>query len=162
MRGPRIAQVERNGAKAGQGAALSRSVDCGAIVGETEKQSGNNGRTAHLKPHQWKPGQSGNPAGRPKSPSLRERLVTVLERQAKDVPYAAKLLEDLSLDDGATVGDVVASALCVAAISGNAALMKDIFDRIDGKPHESVKHDLKGNITVRFKDAEESDATDPT
>jgi len=111
---------------------------------------------------QFQPGQSGNPSGRRPRPSLRDRLERRLSELAADVPYAAKLAEKLRLGDEATLADVITDALCMSAIKGNTSLMKDIFDRIDGKPHESVKHDLKGNITVRFKDAEESDATDPT
>lgn len=41
-------------------------------MGETEKQLKNSKKAPQLAPYQFKPGQSGNPKGRPKGKSLKE------------------------------------------------------------------------------------------
>jgi hypothetical protein len=43
-------------------------------------------RAAHLKPHRWKPGQSGNLKGRPKMPTLEE----VMRKHLEEVPKGEK------------------------------------------------------------------------
>ena len=102
---------------------------------------------------QFKPGQSGNPAGGNKGPSLRVRLERRLNRLAKNVPYAAKLAEKLKLGDEATVADVITDALCLAALKGNTALMKEIFDRVDGKVRDNVSIDLGGQVDINHRKA---------
>lgn len=68
-------------------------------------------RIANLKPFQ--PGQSGNPAGRPKSKPISDRLRAALE---------------------AGDADVIASKLLEGAKQGEISFIKEILDRIEGKP----------------------------
>ena len=52
----------------------------------TDKQEGNkvDKRLASLLPYQWKAGQSGNPAGRPKGKTMKEYAKELLECQTED------------------------------------------------------------------------------
>jgi hypothetical protein len=78
----------------------------------------------------YKPGQSGNPKGRPKSgTALTDLLRKELNRKDEDnVAKKARLVNKLiELADG---GDVIA--------------LKYVFDRVDGRPTETVKADVSG------------------
>lgn len=66
-------------------------------------------------PHsgRWKPGQSGNPGGRPKTKPFKEALQRVIERLGGP--------------------DEAAAALFARAITGDVAAFKECADRLDGK-----------------------------
>lgn len=89
----------------------------------------------HLKPWQWKPGQSGNPSGRPKG-SL--SIVRILRQKLS-----------AGDEDGACA---VADRLIEVALSGedqNALrALKDIVDRIDGTPVREMK--LTGDLHAKL------------
>lgn len=73
---------------------------------------------ANLKP--WKPGQSGNPAGRPPTMSWRERLVEQLsENEEENLKRAVKVLIQL-------------------ALAGDVSALNHIADRLDGKPKQQT------------------------
>ena len=67
---------------------------------------------------QWKPGQSGNPAGRPKTKPFKDALAAILEKP--------ELLEK------------VAAALTAKAITGDVSAIKEIADRMDGKIPQAI------------------------
>lgn len=72
----------------------------------------------------FKPGQSGNPAGRPRdaiTPHLRE----LAQEQAPG-------------KDKRTYGRMVAEMLYAEALGGNVQAAKEILDRLDGKPRQAV------------------------
>jgi hypothetical protein len=81
----------------------------------------------------WKPGQSGNPGGRPKG----ESLVAMIRR---------RLAED---HHGKTLGEIVVEALIKGAIQGKPQHLKELLDRVEGKVTEKL--DLSGSdpLTVR-------------
>ncbi len=73
----------------------------------------------------WKPGQSGNPDGRPpKGFSMAEVLRELLE-QGENKPSARQIAEKA----------------IAAAKSGDMRAIEFIFDRIDGKPKQSLRHE---------------------
>lgn len=80
---------------------------------KTEKQGKNN---EHLAEWQFKPGQSGNPGGRPRG-SL--SLLTILRHK-------------LSEGDGERAKEIV-EALLEKAKAGDAKLLIELLNRIDGK-----------------------------
>ena len=70
----------------------------------------------------WKPGQSGNPNGRPpKGDALTDIL-----RQKIDKDIIADKLIEIALADG-----------------GDLAALKYIYDRIDGRPKETIEQTIR-------------------
>lgn len=86
--------------------------------------SSSNKTPANLRPP-WKPGQSGNPKGRPKG-----RRLTDILREALD----SQEIGGVPIEGGERVADVFVRAVLGHAVqSGNASIIKEIFDRIDGR-----------------------------
>jgi hypothetical protein len=80
-------------------------------------------------PNRWKPGQSGNPKGRPKSKPITAALKALLDK-----------------DDGKALKALAAVAVR-EALSGNFRYAKEILERIDGKVVEPI--DLKADVNVQ-------------
>jgi hypothetical protein len=72
----------------------------------------------------WLPGVSGNPNGAPLS------LVGILKRKLLEIPEGERKEKADSLID----------VYLDKAFGGSENLLKDILDRIDGKPKESIEH----------------------
>ena len=77
------------------------------------------GRTANLKP--WKPGQSGNPRGRPRKQLIDEAL------------------EDLLASNGSEAAQDVAVALLKRARKGDIRAIQLIAERTQGKPRRAIE-----------------------
>jgi len=104
----------------------------------------NSERTAGIKPYSWKPGQSGNPSGRPKRQPIIDELRKVLD-QGTDVP-------------GETVADRLAALLVKHASKGNGQFMKLILEYVAGKPTEHI--DVQGGgVTLVLREAKRPDDT---
>jgi hypothetical protein len=105
----------------------------------TEKQAENTGgrdergRFTKDTPTAFKPGQSGNPAGRPKSITLSEAFRRQLSQPMPDDP------------EGRTFAEVIAERMCVAASGGDVSAAREIADRVEGKPKQSVNLDMNVN-----------------
>lgn len=96
---------------------------------------------ARLEKHKWKPGQSGNPNGRPTNAlSLTHLLRKHLERPAADFEHVCRIADKLGLSiHEHTVGEVlVAAAAMHAIISDRGAHLSLILDRIDGSVKAGV------------------------
>lgn len=78
---------------------------------------------AGLRP-QWKPGQSGNPAGRPKGKSLLAEIRDVLDGTA---------LLGKGNPGGKTTRRMLAEAAVMHAIKGRSAYFREIMERLFGK-----------------------------
>ena len=86
---------------------------------ESEKQKRNTPSTA------WKPGQSGNPNGRPpKGQTLTDALKERVDKQQ------------------------IADKLYEMAMEGDISALKYIYDRVDGRPIESVDMNHSGGVQV--------------
>lgn len=75
-------------------------------------------KTEHLKQYQWKPGQSGNLSGRPKSKPIREAIERVLEEQPK-------LLRKIALN-------------AAKEAAKNLGYFREVRDMFDGRPIQQV------------------------
>jgi len=90
----------------------------------TGRKQGDNRETGHCRPpvaHRFQPGQSGNPAGRPKG-----RSVTAVLRKVIDA------------NDGALAERLVRT-LVDRALKGDFRAMREIWDRMEGKPTRTTE-----------------------
>ncbi len=91
------------------------------------------GRFTKDTPNTFKPGQSGNPAGRPKSITLSDALRLEM---AKVFPGDTQ---------ERTFAEVIAQRLVRSAATGNILAAKEIADRTEGRPKQQVDVDLSVN-----------------
>ena len=95
---------------------------------------------------EFKPGQSGNPAGRtPGIPNIKTRwmrLLTILEDKKNPVTGE---IEKFS------VMEQIDMKLFAAALKGNVAAIDKIYDRLEGKPMPT--EDKPQEINVVFRNA---------
>jgi hypothetical protein len=77
----------------------------------------------------FKPGESGNPKGRPKSITLSEDL-------------RAQLGQVMPGEDEKTYAEKIALVLCDEATKGNVGAAREIADRTEGKPRQSLDVDM--------------------
>jgi uncharacterized protein DUF5681 len=90
-------------------------------------------------PFAFKPGQSGNPAGRPRdtiTPHLRD-LVRMKHPGKDEVTY----------------GELVARALLTRAIVGDVQAIKEVFDRLEGKPRQALDVTVEERKRELFENA---------
>lgn len=118
-----------------------------------QKQQCNSKVPEALREHAWKPGQSGNPGGRPRGvKSLTHELMHALDKPVKVNQPLAKLAENMGLDiERVTVRELLIYSTLVHAMKGQASVLQHVWDRIDGKVAERIAgHDggpLQDNLT---------------
>ncbi len=79
---------------------------------------------------QFQPGESGNPAGRPKLTKLTEALT-------------AKIAEIAPGANEETIAEQIAQALINEALDGNVQAIREIADRTEGRPKQMLDVDMK-------------------
>ena len=105
-------------------------------------------------PTMFKPGQSGNPGGRPRGTSLTKLIAEVLEQDQ---------LKDVDMKDAKKVAEALANTIVKKAVEGDYRFAELVINRIDGK--------VPNPITIDTHDTTEflrnflfgaTDAADPT
>jgi len=91
---------------------------------QRESSEGADKRLSNLKP--FKPGQSGNPKGRPKSVTLSEAYRTMLAAVDETDP------------EKRTRAEILAEQLYAKAKTGDVSALKEIADRVEGKPRQTL------------------------
>lgn len=117
---------------------------------QSEKQSiidKNKAKTEHLKPFQWKKGESGNPEGKKVGTKdyrtiYREAIIQIAEKN-KTTP------EQVEID--------LAKAGILNAMKGRFLFYQDTQDRVHGKPHQTVEKKISGEIKTVFDLIEDAD-----
>lgn len=101
-----------------------------------------------LEAHAWKPGQSGNPAGRPKGVAyVSENYRRIMSRKIpKD--QNMKLLLNEMIDEGLTVAGLMAFMQVKEAIKGKTAAISEITDRTEGRPSQELRHTGPGGGAI--------------
>ena len=85
----------------------------------------------NLKP--FKPGQSGNPTGRPRARPITERYANLAE-----TPIEETERKKLNLPEGATYADALAFAIFERAMKGDIAAIREIREALEGKTEKSL------------------------
>ena len=100
--------------------------------------------------NQWKPGQSGNPGGKPKGESITAKLRKVL-----DQPYTP---------DGKTVADHIVDTIVNEILKGkngfNTPLLKELLDRVEGKVVETRASVNKVIVQFEYHDRSKDKSDD--
>ena len=101
----------------------------------SEETTMNENRIENIKPHNWKPGQSGNPKGKkPGSKNITSYLKEFLDKNM-DGPKSP-----LTPDGGKMpAGQVVALRLMALALKGDLRAIQQLQDRVEGKPVQSIE-----------------------
>lgn len=109
---------------------------------------------------QFKPGQSGNPAGKPKGRSVTSRLRDLLD---------AVELGGKQVRDGKQVADLVAEVILKNALKGDHRFVTTLLDRTEGKVADRTEVTgpdgsplVPHSIQIEFVDAPEQADQDPT
>jgi hypothetical protein len=89
--------------------------------------------------HQFKPGQSGNPAGRPKSRTMTERLRAALEEEGRC---------------GGDMGDTVIQIWLSMILDGHLGALTELMARVDGPVVNSHKLEHGGAIQIKVEYAD--------
>jgi hypothetical protein len=102
-----------------------------------EKQRGTAGRDSLGRftkgnGHEFPKGQSGNPHGRPKSTTISDAL-------------RKRLAESVESADGKTIAELLADRLLLSARAGNLKAIREIADRAEGRPRQTL--DVKADIS---------------
>lgn len=79
----------------------------------------------------FKPGQSGNPAGRPKGTVS---VVEALRRKLEEVPNLKENKEKRTY-----LELLIAKMLQTAIVKGDVSMIRDIVNRVDGMPRQTVE-----------------------
>lgn len=104
----------------------SNSIDIDARQPEKKKR----GNIDNIRPHQWKPGQSGNPSGRKKTPNeVRDMLKDALEDAVKTLIELSQHAEKDSVRYQAA---------------------QDLVDRVLGKPTQPLDVNESNAVRVEF------------
>jgi len=98
----------------------------------------------------WKPGQSGNPNGRPKRGESLSEILRMLGEE-RDVRIKG-------VPGEITKKEAVGRRLYDLALRGNVAALKYLMDRLEGRVPFSV--DLSGGLDIVVKAPKKEDFTD--
>ncbi len=99
----------------------------------TDKQRENRGNKSNLKP--WRKGQSGNPKGRPRKADC---LTSLLKEEIEKVDPKDKHKR--------TFRELIVIATMRLAMKGNAAALREVWDRMDGKVKDAVE--MTGSVDL--------------
>lgn len=94
-----------------------------------------------IRPQLFKPGQSGNPAGRPKG--LLSWRNTIKEAAMREIEMMEK---STGKKITKTLNQIIAEKLVEKARMGDIQAIKEYGDRTDGKAHQSIN--LEGDLSI--------------
>ena len=98
----------------------------------------------------YKPGQSGNPKGKPKGAVSIVTILKKLMNKKIKMPGTHPLTGEKNAN--IKIKDAVALRLVTSALAGNTRSLQEIIDRLDGKVTQPLEHSIDaGNAEVIIK-----------
>jgi len=88
----------------------------------------------NIVPHQYKPGQTGNPNGRPRMPDIKEALIKILNDEK----------------DGWTALEAILAALRKKALKGDVRAAQELLDRAYGKSTQIIETTTKDPLQIKI------------
>lgn len=107
---------------------------------------GKKGKIENLTPHQFKPGESGNPKGRPKGKSLTTILSNMLDSKIEIKNPLTNKKERVSIAEGLAI-KLIYNGLSKG--KNNIQAIKEIMDRTEGKALQNIV--LEGDLELNAK-----------
>jgi hypothetical protein len=101
----------------------------------TPGASPKSGRKPPPEEYRWKPGQSGNPGGRPKGESVNALLRRVLEQE----------------HNGKQIKEILIERLVKEAIAGKYNFLREVLDRLEGRPAQRVELSQDEDIHIYYR-----------
>ncbi len=101
-------------------------------------------RAEHLRPHQWKKGTTGNPAGRPQVLPEEKLFKNLTKKELIEVGnYVIKgdltALKNMAKRPGATVLQIMLAAVCIKVIQkGDMHQLDILLNRLVGKVRDEI------------------------
>ena len=113
-----------------------------SVQDEPENTSGNK-LPPGMAEKMWKPGQSGNPGGRPKRKPLTDAYAALLDK-----PIPSDMARQLKLDESTTYAQVIAMSLVREAVKGKVNAAAEVADRVEGKITQPISGADGGAIQI--------------
>jgi len=112
-------------------------------------------KSAHLKPYQWKKGQSGNPRGRVPGRYMSDVYRDLLNSR---IPKGLSVKDGLGLalqkilDSGPSIAELVVFGQITEAIAKRStSAASEIANRTDGRPMQAIEIEAQADITITRK-----------
>lgn len=110
----------------------------------TDKPNGRRTLPAAMEKFKFKPGQCGNPKGRPPNAlrlttAYREILDQVVPEELRLSLIPPRLRSKIELKKGTTFKELLALRAILEGAKGNIAALKEIADRDEGKPKQRIE-----------------------
>ena len=103
--------------------------------GQNNGQS--NGHSPNIDKHQWKPGESGNPKGRPKTDSITRAIRKLLDEGINGEPLY----------------EAIAKVAVQKALQGDRHFWTYVIERSDGKVADALTQSGEVEVIVRYADS---------
>jgi hypothetical protein len=122
-------------------------------VEKKNKRGTNPDSLKNIEPHKWKPGESGNPAGKPPgirnySTVIRDVLdqVMIAGEEHDDDSTLIKKLEE-SLGRKVTRRELMVYKQTLLAMQGNTYAFNSLADREEGRPTQKIEAEVEANVS---------------
>ena len=112
----------------------------------------------NIEKYKWRPGQSGNPNGRPKSKTISEMLLAIGTEEIQSDLFLSQDIKNKFKKAGsdATKINAVLRMVYMHALKGQSWAVNFIADRTEGKAPETIKI-TDDRVVIDIEDDDESD-----